>query len=54
MNEENENTPEEKNTPGIIPALKQTWENAKSPIAFLAVGFIIGYYIASKSPKAVS
>ena len=33
---------------GLVPSLKQTWESAKSPIAFLAIGFIIGYYVKGK------
>lgn len=50
MDEENQNT-EEKQL-GLIPALKQTWESAKSPIAFLAIGFLAGYFMSGKAPKA--
>ena len=36
-------------SPGIVPSIAGLWDKTKGPIAFLAVGFVVGYFYKGKS-----
>jgi hypothetical protein len=36
-------------TQGIVPSVKNAWDNLKSPIAFLAIGFTIGFFVKRRN-----
>lgn len=34
---------------GLVPSITNVWERSKGPIAFLAIGFLAGYFYKSRS-----
>ena len=36
---------------GLVPSITNVWEKSKGPIAFLAIGFLAGYFYKGKSKK---